>query len=385
MKFNITCEEAIEPKCQHFRECGGCKFQHVPYNEQLNQKSQYIQECFGKEVEPIIACEPPWHYRNKMEYSFSQARSGDKFLGLMKRRGRVENLEMCYLTHSWFIETLVNVREWWLSTSLTAYHPPKNTGLLRTLTLREGFHSKEKMAILTVSEEPFEDSDLQFFIETIPQVDSLILRRQIIKRKTPTRFEETVLRGKDHIHEHLHNEEGKSYCFRIRAASFFQPNTLQAEVIYQKALELADLNENESVLDLYCGTGSFGIFAADRVKEVVGVEIVPEAVEDGRENLELNHITNMRLLEGDVAEVLADSTFQPSTVIVDPPRVGLGGKAIRQLLKLAPQKIVYVSCNPASQAADCEELGYEIVTLQPIDQFPHTPHMENIALLRKLS
>ena len=365
--------------CRHFRVCGGCKFQHIPYEVQLQTKVKAIQECFNKEPEPIIACDSPWRYRNKMEFSFSQSRAGDQFLGLMKSRGRVENLEECYLTSEWFIETLSRVRQWWETEKITAYYPPTNSGVLRTLTLREGIRTGEKMAMLTVSDESF---DISSFLEAFPQVDALILRKQFVQKKCPTRFESQVLRGEDHIHEILYDSDGSTYRFRIRGASFFQPNTRQAEKIYQKAIACAELTGSETVLDLYCGTGSLGIYASKHVKQVLGIEIVAEAVLDAKANLTLNNVTNMEILEGDVGELLEKIHLQPSVVFVDPPRAGLGSKTIEHLLRLKPQKIVYVSCNPISQAADCLALsGYKIVSLQPIDQFPHTPHVENIALL----
>jgi 23S rRNA (uracil1939-C5)-methyltransferase len=374
----------IEPKCRHFGVCGGCQSQHVPYDEQLAHKEAFISRCFGRRPEPILPCDPVWRYRNKMEFSFAQARSGEKFLGLMKRRGRVENLEECYLTGAWFLEVVKKIRLWWQQVELNAYHPPTNQGLLRTLTLREGIHSKEKMIMLTVSEAPFDDRHISSFMEALPEVDALILRRQIIQKKTPTRFEERVLQGKNHIHEILHDTKRRPYRFRIRGASFFQPNTAQAEKIYQKAIEYADLKKDEHVLDLYCGTGSLGIFACTYAARTLGIEIAAEAVQDANVNLTLNGISNMEVLEGDVSEQLRHLCLKPATVFVDPPRAGVGSKTIEHLIKLNPQKIVYISCNPVTQAADCKALhGYEILSLQPIDQFPHTPHIENIALLRR--
>lgn len=381
--LHIFSDVAIEPKCRHFRTCGGCKFQHIPYDEQLLQKENFVRACFGLEVEPILPCEPHWHYRNKMEYTFSQSRDGKKFLGLMMRKGRVENLEECFLTDRWFIQVLSRVREWWETTLLPAYHPPTNQGILRTLTLREGLRSKEKMVILTTSAEEIAEEDLNDFKEAVGEVDSVILRKQILQKKRPTRFEERLLHGKNHIHEFLYDEEDRKYIFRIRAASFFQPNTQQAESLYQLAMEFANIEEGETLFDLFCGTGSLGIFAAQKAKKVFGIECVSEAVEDAKENLSSNHIDNMEVIEGDVGEILHTLPERPSTVIVDPPRAGLGPKAIHHLLELQPEKIVYLSCNPLSQAEDCKALGYEIVRLQPVDQFPHTPHIENLALLRR--
>ncbi len=387
MKFSIHCEEAIEPLCPHFGQCGGCKYQHVAYDEQLLQKQAFVRSLFDRDVEPILACDPPWRYRNKMEFSFSQAKSGEKFLGLMRKRGRVENLDTCYLTSSWFIEILKRVRAWWEASSLAAYFPPGDRGELRTLTLREGIYTGEKMVILTVSGNPefqIAEADIQDFIDAVGEVDALILRTQIIAKKTPTRFEERLLAGNEVIHENLHDAGENAYLFRIRAASFFQPNTRQAEALYQLALEGAELKSEEILYDLYCGTGTLGIFAASKVKQVYGIELVPEAVEDARANIKLNNIQNMEVIEGDVGKI--ELPEPPTTVILDPPRAGLSAEAISYVLAMSPEKIIYVSCNPVTQAENCQEFesaGYVIDRLQPVDQFPHTPHIENIAFLSR--
>ncbi len=384
MKLTIPCQEPIEPKCRHFRICGGCQFQHIPYDEQLFHKEKFIESCFGRKVQPIIAAHPVWRYRNKMEFSFSEDKAGTQYLGLMKKRGRVENLEECFLTNPWFIEVLQNVRAWWEEEGIQAYFPPGNRGLLRTLTVREGLRTGEKMVMLTVSEDAFSESARVSFVEALPNISSVILRRQIVQKGVPTRFEEEVLSGANHIHEILYTEKETAYKFRIRGASFFQPNTCQAEMIYQKAIEVAHLENDERVYDLFCGTGAIGMFASSSAGRVAGIEIVPEAVDDAQYNLAQNGIGNMEIVLGDVGDQLKNLPFEPTTVFVDPPRVGLGNKTIGHLLQLKPPKIVYISCNPVSQAEDCKALiDYEVESLQPIDQFPHTPHVENIALLRR--
>ncbi|MCC5831530.1 MAG: 23S rRNA (uracil(1939)-C(5))-methyltransferase RlmD [Chlamydiales bacterium] len=387
-KLSIQSDEAVEPRCPHFGKCGGCKYQHIAYDEQLAQKEAFVRALFSRETDPILACEPPWRYRNKMEFSFSQARSGDKFLGLMRKKSRVENLEACHLTSPWFIDLLGRVRAWFAESGLDAYHPPTDRGTLRTLTVREGVRTGEKMVILTISGNPdFKPSERQIadFEDAVGEVDSLILRKQIIAKKTPTRFEETLLKGREAIHEKLYDPNGNLFAFRIRAASFFQPNTVQAEALYRVALEYADLHEEETLFDLYCGTGTIGIFASKSVKKVRGIEIVPEAVEDALENLKLNGVRNMEISVGDVAASL--SKENPSTVIIDPPRAGLSPEAVNYLISLKPKKIVYISCNPSTQAENClllERAGYRVERLAPVDQFPHTPHVENVALLRKI-
>lgn len=368
--------------CQHFGTCGGCRLQNLDYDEQLEGKQQLVESLFPDHSSlPILPCASPWAYRNKMEFSFSQSLKGERFLGLMMRgkRGRVVNLEECLLVSPWFIETLSTVRNWWEGSGLDAYHPPSDRGHLRTLTLREGIRTGEKMAMLTVSGNPDFAADVDDFAEGV-EADSVLVRKQIIQKKVPTRFEERLIRGKDHITEILYGDEAKEFRFKIRPSSFFQPNSAQAELLYLRALELAQVEG--SLLDLYCGTGTIGMFASTRASSVVGIELSPQAVADARENLTQNQIKNMEVREGDVGALLADLSAE--TVIVDPPRAGLSKEAIAHLLTLRPKKLCYISCHPASQARDIQKLeGYRITAIQPVDQFPHTPHIENIVALEQ--
>jgi 23S rRNA (uracil1939-C5)-methyltransferase len=358
----------------------------MSYRDQLAAKEALIAALFQQEVHPILPMSTPWYYRNKMEFSFSQSKKGERFLGLMKKRGKVEDLKECHLTHNWFMETLRILRSWWESTGIEAYHPFRNQGILRTVTLREGVRTGEKLIMLTVAEPALTKEEQASLVNALPGIETIILRRQIIQKKVPTFFEEKILKGSGYIHECLFSAKRRQFFFRIRGPSFFQPNTLQAEAIYKKALECAQLKGHERVLDLYCGIGSIGIFASDQAAQVVGIEIVPEAIDDLRANLALNQVTNMEVILGDVGEKLASLSFLPDVVFVDPPRAGLGCKTIAHLLALQPKKIVYISCNPSTQAADCQKLSavYKIASLQPIDQFPHTPHIENIALLERM-
>lgn len=384
----------IVPKCLHFGECGGCRFQHISYEEQLKQKHQYLVDLYQKEIDPFIPCETPWHYRNKMEFSFSQSKTKERFLGLMKKssRGKVVSLEMCYLSNRWMIDALKQIKKWWMKWEIDAYHPYKNQGPLRTLILREGMYTKQKMAMLTISGNPSDalsEEQERTFVESLLEktpLHSIILRKQILAKRTPTRMEEKLLYGQDHIHEMLHDASGRSWHFKIRAPSFFQPNTLQAEKLYQKVIEMAEIEKENCVFDLYCGTGSLGMFASSFAKNVFGVELEGAAVQDAQENMRLNLVTNMEVVRGDVEDVLSSRLGLPDIVIIDPPRAGLTGKALQHLKQLSPSKIVYVSCNPSTQASNCKELtqaGYYLERIQPVDQFPHTPHIEVIALLKK--
>lgn len=407
----------ITPKCIHFATCGGCRWQHFSYEDQLVNKEAYIKDCFSSLLAPdltfypISRCETPWEYRNKMEFSFSENQAGDKFLGLMidSSKGKVLNLTECHLVHEWFIDALKAVREWWKESNLEAYHPYKNTGTLRTLTLREGLRSGDRQAMLTVSGDPkyaIHKKQISDFVQALhkaaapkenPDNFGIFVRIQQTAKGRPTEFFEMPVDGPDTIEEilHIQGAEGQhteSLKFGISPSAFFQPNTHQAEKIYSFVLQLAKIPQDAVVYDLYCGTGTLGICLAKHVKQVIGVELSRESAHDAKENIKLNGITNMKIISGSVGEVLAQLQNQseippPDVVVVDPPRAGLDPQSIRLLLTLKPSTLVYVSCNPSTQASNVHELingGYKLECLQPVDQFPQTVHVENIAILRRI-
>lgn len=376
-----SCDR-VEPRCKHVGMCGGCSLQQLSYPKQLELKSNLIRELFpNAEIAPIIPCKSPWAYRNKMEYSFSENKAGERFFGLIiaRSRGRVINLEECHLTSPWFIETLKQVKSWWDATTLKAYHHYSNTGTLRNLTLREGIQTGDKMVILTVSGHPDyapTQSDLDSF-KALFSTESVFLKIHQIQKGKPTQFFEVNLCGPEHLTEKLND-----YTYKISPSAFFQPNTLQAERLYEAAVKMPSLSKDSIVFDLYCGIASFGMTFAPHVKTVFGIELNPYAVFDARQNLEMNQIKNMEVRQGDVGIVLLELTETPDLVIIDPPRSGLEERAIKLLLELKPPQILYVSCNPKTQARDIELLdGYTLQKVQSVDQFPHTPHLENIAYL----
>lgn len=406
----------IEPLCIHFATCGGCRWQHIPYQEHLKIKQAHIDKLFRPLMDPgtilsqIVACDPPWMYRNKMEFSFSSDMSGKQFLGLVidDSRGKVLNLTECHLVNPWFIDTLKVVRQWWLESGLKAYHLHTNQGSLRTLTLREGMRSGDRLAMLTVSGNPdfaLNKRHLESFVAFIRDAAepiassaqlSIFLRIQQIAKGTATNFYEMLLCGPDHINEVLHitynsEQEPISLKFAVSPSAFFQPNTKQAETLYSLALQHLDIPPGSVVYDLYCGTGTLGICAAYHAKQVVGIEISPESSLDARTNAKNNGLQNVAILTGSVKDVMAtirnERSFPlPDIVMVDPPRAGLDQETIQHLIELKPSKILYISCNPETQAADIERLkqeGYRIKVIQPVDQFPQTIHIENIVVLLK--
>jgi len=408
--------DRIFPRCLHVPECGGCRLQQMNYTAQLKLKQKWIDQAFSVlsnraflQIQPILPCLDPWHYRNKMEFSFSQNKVGERFLGLMLAEGkrRVFNLTECFLTSSWFADIVEAIRTWWEESGLLAYHFASDAGSLRTLTLREAKRTQGKMVMLTVSGNPqfaLKHSHIKSFVEAVkavvPQEEhhslSIFLRVQQIAKGHKTQFFEMHLFGPDHILEELIlsdlNGTSSSLKFKISPTSFFQPNPRQAELLYSKALALASISDQSTVLDLYCGTATLAMAFASKVKQVIGIELNPHAIFDAQMNKEFNEVDNLELIQGDVGKVLKEFPFQEKLarpidlVMVDPPRGGLDQPARQHILSLSPKQILYISCNPTTQARDIlafEEAGYTCSYVQPIDQFPHTMHVENIAVLKR--
>lgn len=381
VQFIKQSEERAIPFCPHFTICGGCLTQQVPYEKQLELKKEKVEKLLGTPVLPILASPLTKHYRNKMEYSFSQDKKGERYLGLYGRR-RVQNVRLCPISPAWFSEALGKIRSWWEETDLTAFNPRAGTGSLRTITFREG--NQSKMAILTVSGDPqyaLSREQINGYIHALSAFDgiSIFLKIHQAIKGQPTQFFEMHLKGPDTITEKLTGS-----VFKISPAAFFQPNPRQAERLYETALSFLS-PDIKVVYDLYCGTGTLSILLAKKGYEVYGVELSREACLDARENGELNEVENLTILNGDVGEVLASNELKkPEAIVVDPPRTGLNAQAIEEIVKVRPKEILYISCNPETQARDVLEFkkyGYECVKAQPVDQFPHTPHIENIVLL----
>lgn len=412
--------QRVDARCPHFGACGGCRLQHVPVHLQLQLKQEKVHQLlnpFGDamtQYAPIAPAESVWNYRNKMEFSFSTDAKGERYLGLigLQGRGRVMNIDTCYLVEPWMTELLQVMRDWWKKHELTSYHPFRNKGCLRTLTLRQGFASGDRMAMLTVSGNP-EDAlaaaamhdwvhRMQAFVcQEMPNATfSCFVRIQQANKGSPTQFYEMLLSGPGVVRETLsvqaqEEASGQSLSFEIGPTSFFQPNPKQAQKLYSLALQMAHLTPDTTVYDLCCGTATLGIAAARFVKNVIGVELSPEALLDAKMNCKLNGCQNVTLHQGDVAVVVArlareepQGLNMQRVVIVDPPRAGLVEAAHQAIMALSPQQIVSISCNPTSQARDIGvwvKAGYRLTKVQPVECFPHTPHIENIALLERVT
>jgi 23S rRNA (uracil1939-C5)-methyltransferase len=412
LKWLHFSENRVAPRCLHFGHCGGCRWQHLAYEEQLKQKEIWILRYLQPFLQPdtswysIIPSLPPWQYRNKMELTFSSDKAGHRYLGLILygTRGHVFQMQECHLIQNWAVVAVKAVSQWWSDSELDAYHLRSDKGSLRTLTLREGQRTGDRMVMLTVSGNPqyaLNHKQIEHFVTILRQAIepalpdqklSIFLRIQQITKGRPTQFYEMLLYGPDHIREVLHIEtapnQRHSLNFRISPSAFFQPNTRQAEQLYSRAIQLTQAPMGGIIYDLYCGTGTLGICMAKNAKEVIGVELSPESALDARENVKHNHLSNVSIHTGDVGHLLPtllqDKQLYPNIVMVDPPRAGLDSRALRHLLEIKAPLLTYISCNPATQAANLGVLtkeGYRLRAVQPIDQFPQTVHVENIVVL----
>lgn len=385
----------IKPKCKHFNECGGCSLQYLDYKDQLKFKESQVKEALehlgrftNPPVKKIIGCENHWYYRNKMEFSFSMNKTDKIYLGLHPKGYRYDvfDLEECYLENEDIGKIIRLVQDFAREKNLNAYNFHENAGLLRTLTVREGKRTGERLIILTTSHEDFPYKDE--FIELLKDyATSIYITKHIAQKGSKTIFEAKNVYGKPYLTEELHISNDQKLTFHILPDAFFQPNTLQAELLYNQVLTLGEVTEQDTVYDLFCGTGTIGLFCAHKSKQVFGVDINKNAIENAKQNTLQNNITNTKYIAGDAFEIIKNRQDNPDVIIVDPPRAGLGEKLCNHLLELNTKRLIYVSCNPATLSRDLKilcEKKYRLTLAQPVDMFPHTYHIETICKLEKV-
>lgn len=397
----------ISPVCAHFGICGGCKWQNLPYEKQLEFKQQEIVDNLqriGKiplqDVRPIIGSAQQLYYRNKLEFTFSDKRfltreeiSQETNLERTPAVGfhvpglfdKVVDITHCCLQGSLSNEIRNFIKQYSITHGLSFYNIREQHGFLRTLIIRTASTGEIMVILAFGQEEPtVRESLLETLKNNFPQITSLLY---VINEKLNDNLTDQQIlcySGRDHIFEEM---EGLK--FKIGPKSFYQTNSEQAHQLYSRTRELAGLKGEETVYDLYTGTGTIANFIARQARKVIGIEYVPEAIEDAKVNSALNNIHNTTFYAGDMKEVLnADFISQhghPDVIITDPPRAGMHPDVVQTILNAAPDRIVYVSCNSATQARDLQLMGeaYEVKTVQPVDMFPHTHHVENIVLLHK--
>jgi 23S rRNA (uracil1939-C5)-methyltransferase len=382
----------VDAPCEHYPECGGCRFQDLAYEAQVAAKAEQVEDALRRigrvadpPLEPIVPAESVFHYRNKLEYSFTQTPEGPA-LGF-HRAGRwdeVLDIRRCWLTTDLGNAIREAARDWARAQALEAYDQGEHTGFLRHLVVREGRNTSQVLIQLVTAPGKLDAESFVAALTRFPEVRSIhwsINERPAEVTNLPTQ----LLHGDEAIEEEL-----CGLRFRVRPNAFLQTNTAMAERLYGLAREYAELTGEESVYDLYCGIGTIGLTLAADALTVWGVDVSEESVACALENADLNGISNAAFFAGEVGEVLEDlreRAGDPDVVVVDPPRAGLSGKALRRLARLEAKRIVYVSCNPTTLAGNVKELsgewGYRLDRARPVDMFPHTPHIETVALLTR--
>ena len=407
VKFHEFSVHRIEPICEHFGVCGGCKWQNMKYSQQLHYKQNEVfnhLQRIGKielpEFEPILGSEKHFFYRNKMEFSFSNSRwlteqeiGSEKDLGnrnalgfhIPKMWDKILDINKCHLQEDPSNEIRNEIRAFANENNLTFFNPREHSGLLRTLMLRTA-STGEIMVLIQFFENDKANRELilDHIYKKFPQITSL---QYVVNNKANDTLYDTnikLYKGRDYI-----LEEMEGLKFSINAKSFYQTNSDQAYELYKITRDFAGLTGTETVYDLYTGTGTIAQFVSKKAKKVIGVESVPEAIIDAKANAERNNITNCEFYVGDMKVVFNESFIaqhgKPDVIITDPPRDGMHKDVIEQILKIEPEKVVYVSCNSATQARDLALMDekYKVTRVRPVDMFPQTHHVENVVLLEK--
>lgn len=410
IRFIKYSERRVKPFCQHFGICGGCKWQNIPYDEQLRMKQKQVYDQLtriGKvnlpEFNQILGSVKTQGYRNKLEFGCSNRRwltqdeiaSGSDFtqmnavgFHITGAFDKILPIEKC-----WLMDDLQNkirnaIRDYAYEHDIVFYDIRRQCGLLRDIMVRNS-DTGEWMVLIQFHYEKDEDEViaknlLQHIADGFPEITSLLYVNNQKGNDTFNDLNIEVFKGNDYIYETM-----DGLTFKVGAKSFYQTNTKQAYHLYSVVRDFANLTGNELVYDLYTGTGTIANFVSRYAKRVIGIEYVPEAIEDAKINSEINNISNTLFFAGDMKNILTESFISengtPDIIITDPPRAGMHPDVVQTIIKTAPKRIVYVSCNPATQARDLSLLDnlYEVVAVQPVDMFPHTPHVENVVLLNR--
>ncbi|MFT3932385.1 MAG: 23S rRNA (uracil(1939)-C(5))-methyltransferase RlmD [Chitinophagaceae bacterium] len=406
VRFHSYSADRVEPFCEHFGICGGCKWQMLPYKKQLQYKENEVLQNLrrlGKielpEIMPILGCDTIARYRNKLEFTFSNRRfllpsemdspeSGaqQNALGYHVPRlfDKVIDINTCHLMEEPTNAIKNTIRQYALENDLSFYDIRNHTGWLRTLIIRV-CTTKEVMVNLCIAydDKPALEKLFDYLLQQVPSITTLLYTINPKKNDTIYDLQLITYHGKGYALETL-----EDFTFKISPKSFFQTNSRQGERLYQATRDFAELDGTQTVYDLYCGTGSIGIFVSKLAKKIIGVELIAEAIEDAKENAALNNIQHTSFFAGDVIDICDDAFFaqhgRPDVIITDPPRAGMHEKLVKKILEIAAPVVVYVSCNPATQARDLQLLDekYKVTKVQPVDMFPQTHHIENVVQLK---
>jgi len=388
----IASEERVKPICDIYTRCGGCQLQHMSYKEQLNFKRQKVKDALLRlggidvEVEAVLGMKNPYRYRNKVQLPIGKENEKVSIGFYAPRSHNIIDLKTCLIQDEKADDIIKILREWIEKFNVPIYNEKEHKGNLRHIMVRTAFKTGEVMVVLVTKDKnlPHKEELINKLIENLQGVVSIIQNINSQKTNVVLGKESIVLWGKDKIIDYIAN-----FKFAITPLSFFQVNPIQTEVLYNKALEYADLKGNEVVFDAYCGTGTISLFLSQKAKKVYGVEIVAEAIESAKLNAKENNVDNVDFIVGESEKVipeLIEKGIKADVVVVDPPRKGCEKSLLEAMANMSPEKIVYVSCDPATLARDLgvlEKLGYKTIRVQPVDMFSNTYHVENVVLLEK--
>ena len=388
-----TSKDRTDIDCATYQRCGGCDLRHMTYENTLNLKREIVQSLVNKglknkvAVEDTIGMDNPYNYRNKAQYPVGIDKNGNPAVGVFAQRTHtiipIENCMIQTEISQDIAKTIINfIKE----KNISVYNEEKQTGLVRHIVIKVGKYTNQVMCILVVNSRnynsPIDTELVELLRRKYPEIKTII--KNINTQNT------NVILGKENINiygdGYIEDKLGE-YTFKISPMSFYQVNPVQAEILYNTAIEAAKLSKEDVLFDLYCGIGTIGIFASRYVKQVYGIEIVPQAISDAIENAKINNIKNAEFIVGDVEtafdELINKKQIIPTAIIVDPPRKGLDDKTIQNILKIKPEKLVYISCNPATMVRDLAKMEevYNISKIQPVDMFPFTKHVECVAVL----
>jgi 23S rRNA (uracil1939-C5)-methyltransferase len=391
IRLDKTVPERALPPCPVYDECGGCQLQHMTYEGQLKMKYNQVRNVMDRiaklpdvPVHPVLGMKEPWRYRNKAQVPIGLA-GGRIVAGFYQKRSHeIIDMTECLIQHEQSDDIIQKVKDVCAANGVMPYDEKRHKGVLRHVMARIGYTTGEMMAVLVTrtAELPNKEAIIKGIRDAVPGITSIV--QNVNPDKTNVIFgnQTRTLWGEDVIYDRIGDVK-----FAISARSFYQVNPVQTEVLYGKALEFAELSGNEVVIDAYCGIGTISLFLAKKAKEVYGVEIVPQAIEDAKKNAELNGITNARFEAGKAEEVIPawhKQGIRPDVIVVDPPRKGCDDALLKTILEMKPKKVVYVSCNPGTLARDLRTLedgGYKTREVQPVDMFPQTVHVEAVAVL----
>lgn len=381
----------VETDCGTYKRCGGCNLRHIDYEETLNIKQNTVQNLVSKtlnnkiNVNMTIGMGNPYNYRNKAQYPVGLDKNNEPVMGVYaKRTHEIIPMRDCMIQNP-LSEQIANfVFHFFIQNNIPIYNEKNGKGLLRHIVIKVGIRTHEIMCILVLNGKELkkEKELVKLLIKEFPEVKTVVKNINVKNTNVILGNENEVIYGDGYIYDKLGD-----YTFKISPMSFYQINPVQTEVLYNTAIEMANLSKTETLFDLYCGIGTIGIFASPYVKKVYGIEIVKQAIEDAKENASINYIRNIEFFAGDVEKIFEDvlnkNNDKPDVIFVDPPRKGLDRHTIENILNVEPKKIIYISCNPASLVRDLKllEEKYDVREIQPVDMFPFTSHVECCSVL----